>query len=330
MSKMCFFPSRLVVLLAAVAAASASAQPQTIVFSKTADVTPDGPKPSLLPVISYHASDFNAPHSWFGDATPNLPAPRPQLNNAYDASVNDALDRRKNWTLLTPAQILGVQTPEQILGGPDKAGGRKLSLEEQFLLRENGTASGGRTNGHPAGTGWHPMDEANPLAVRNQPDDGHPFRQAQPQTEPGIKFFSSFLNASGSEARPAENQGSTWSTAFFQPSQPKPTTEQLADMERFRALMEPASPPDRPQMPTRFSPAPAPTPDPFLQAMPVVNPAGRGFAQLENSLSRPAGIQPLPGISTPPPAPTAARPSWQAQPPPWMTPGPPAHPNWNY
>jgi len=76
--------------------------------------------------------------------------------------------------------------------------------------------------------------------------------------------------------------------------------------------------------------APTPAPDPFLQALPVVNPAGRGLTPFENSLSRPAGLQPLSGISTPAPKPAAVRPGWQAQPPPWMQSGPPAKPNWNY
>lgn len=323
-----FFPSRLIVLFAVAAAVSAPAQ-QTIVFSKPADVPAEKAK-SYLPTISYRVSDFNAPHLLFNNAMPDLPAPRPQVNNNnHDASVREALDRRKNWTLLTPEQILGIQTPEQILGLPDKAGGKKLSLEEQFLLREDAAAAGAHTNGQTGGAAWRVMNEAGPFTARDKPEEDNSFRQAQPKPGPGTKFFNSFLNASGPEARPEANQGSTWNTAFFQPAQPKPSTEQLADMERFRALMA-SSPPEQPAVPTRFSVAPAPTPDPFLQALPVVNPAGRGVSPLGNLFSRPAGIQPLPGISTPPPTPAAVRPSWQAQPPPWMQPGPPAHPTWNY
>jgi len=326
---MCFFPARLTVVFAAAAAMSAPAQ-QTIIFSKPADVPAEKAK-SYVPTISYRASDFNAPRFSFNNAMPDLPAPRPQVNNYNNAAAQDALNRRKNWTLLTPEEILGVQTPEQILGLPDKnAEKKKLSLEEQFLLREDEASPNGRTNSQPGGAAWRVMAEADPFTARDRPDEGHPFQQAQPKTEPGTKFFNRFLNASGPETRPDDNQGSTWNTAFYQPSQPKPTTEQQADMERFRALMEPSPPPEQPQMPTRFSAAPTPTPDPFLQALPVVNPAGRGLTPLENSLSRPAGLKPLPGISTPPPAPAATRPSWQAQPPPWMQPGPPAKANWNY
>jgi hypothetical protein len=327
-----FSPSRLIVMLAVAAAvvAAPAQQQQTIVFSKPADVPAEKAK-SYLPTITYHVSDFNAPHLLFNNAMPDPPAPRPQVNNYNNAEAQDALNRRRNWTLLTPEAILGIQTPEQILGLPDKnAGDKKLSLEEQFLQRENKAFSESHSKDHPGGPAWHAMDEADALAAKEKPEEDSPFRQSQPKTEPGSKFFNGFLNASGPSARPDENQGSTWNTAFTQPTQPKPTTEQQADMERFRALMEPTPPPEQPQAPTRFVAAPAPAPDPFLQAMPVVNPAGRGFAPLENSLSRPSGLQPLPGISTPAPQPAAVRPSWQAQPPPWMQSGQPAKPNWSY
>ena len=330
-----FFPPKLIVLfaVAAVAVAAPAQQQQTIVFSKPADMPAEKAKPSYLPTISYRAGDFNAPHLLFTNALPAPPAPRPQANNNYNnAEALDALNRRKNWTLLTPEEILGIQTPEQVLGLPDKNAGKKLSLEEQFLQRENKAAYGTRAKDHPGGAAGRTMEEAGRFTAKDKPDEdaAFSFRQPDQKPEPGTKFFNGFLNASGPEARPVENQGSAWNTAFTQPAQPKPTIEQQADMERFRAMMAPSPPPEQPQMATRFAAAPAPRPDPFLQAMPVVNPAGRGVAPLENSLSRPTGLQPLGGISTPPPAPAATRPSWQAQPPPWMQPGPPARPNWSY
>ena len=192
---MYFFPSRVIVVFALAAAVAARAQ-QTIIFSKPADVPADKAKSSLLPTISYRASDFNAPHAFFNNTLPDLPAPapRPALNN-NDATVKDALDRRKNWTLMTPEQILGIQTPEQIMGMPDKAGGKKLSLEEQFLMRENQAASGTHTNAALGGAAWRGMDEANPFSAKDSPGEAYPFRQAQPKMEPGAKFFNGFLNA---------------------------------------------------------------------------------------------------------------------------------------
>jgi hypothetical protein len=78
-------------------------------------------------------------------------------------------------------------------------------------------------------------------------------------------------------------------------------------------------------VPTRFSTPTLPVVDPFLQPLPVVNPVGRSIAPLENEFSRPTGIKPMPGVSTLPPKPVATKPSWQAQLPPWLKDGPPAH-----
>jgi hypothetical protein len=40
---------------------------------------------------------------------------------------------------------------------------------------------------------------------------------------------------------------------------------------------------------------------------------------LEDKISRPKGLQPLPGIATKPVEPATKRPTWQAQLPPWLS-----------
>ena len=332
---MFLFPFRWLVVMAATLAFSAPAQ-QTIIFSKPSDLSADKAN-SFLPGATHRAGDYNAPRQLFNDFTPDLPMPQPLRPANNDASVQDALNRRKNWTLLTPEQILGIQTPEEILGVANKTDEKKLSLEEQYLLRESRTASLTTTNGRAGPAFWSQTGAANPFDDSNKNDENNPLHQSQQQTElgmrsaPGTKYFNQLLNSLGSEAKPDDKNSSPWSSGFGQPTAPKPTPEQVADMENFRALMEPRSPPDQTPAPTRFSVVTAPTPDPFLQPEPVVNPAGRAVAPLDNLFSRPTGIKPLPGISTPPPRPAATRPSWQAQLPPWMTTGPQAHsPNQNY
>ncbi|HEY2328245.1 MAG TPA: hypothetical protein VGI63_00330, partial [Verrucomicrobiae bacterium] len=123
------------------AAVSAPAQ-QPVAGAKPADKAadkPDPPRPSTNPF--WGAGAYDAPHESFNNYTSGSPGPAAQPMN--DASVQDALNRRKNWTMLTPEQIMGVQTPEQIMGIPDKTGEGKLSLEEQFLRRAGrGTAAG--------------------------------------------------------------------------------------------------------------------------------------------------------------------------------------------
>ncbi len=312
-----------VVLLGA-AACSVPAQ-QTIIFSKPADMSADKAN-AFLPGATHHAGDYNAPHALFNDFTPDLPLPKPVFHN-NNASVQEALEKRKNWTLLTPQQILGIETPAQVLGVPDKAGEKKLSLTEQFLLRESRESAQSATNGRPANAAlpgeW---SDRNPFENKNQKDANdalYPSRHEPPKLEPGTRYFNKLTEALDSAGAPEQKNSSPWNSVFAQPSRPKQTPEQLADMERFRALMEPPAVPTpavNADVPTRFSTTRVPTsePNPFMQPVPVANPAGRGVQPLENIFSRPTGIKPLPPISTPPPATTTKKANWEAQSPPWM------------
>jgi hypothetical protein len=314
--------------LMAAATLPASAQ-DTIIFTKPADL-PASKANAFMPSATRRAGDYNAPHALFNDLTPDYPLPRPVFQN-NDPSVKEALDKRKNWTLLTPEQILGIQTPEEILGVPDKNNDKKLSLEEQFLARQSRDEMRSATNGHAGSLSLlrDPDTENpdNPFRPKNQDDENSPFRHEPQKLEPGTKYFNQLLNVEDSSAKPDEKQSSAWTSAFAQPSQPKQTDEQLANLERFRALMEPTTPPEKADLPTRFttSRVPLPAPDPFLQPVPVVNPAGRAVPSLDNIFSRPTGIRPLPGISTPPPAPVATKPTWEPQLPPWLKNGPQPH-----
>jgi hypothetical protein len=156
------------------------------------------------------------------------------------------------------------------------------------------------------------------------------FRQPTQKNLPETRFFNQLLDVQAAGTGGGGRQDSAWNTDFNQPSQRKQSPEQVADMAAFRTMLEPVSP-VKEEAATGFSAPPAPAPDPFLEAVPVVNPAGRSIPTLESTFARPAGIRPLPGISTPPPKPSAARPSWQAQLPPWMSTGPQPHnPGQNY
>ncbi len=304
------------------AAAFSTPAQQTIVFSKPADVSADKAN-AFLPGSTHHAGDYNAPHPLFNDYTPDFPLPSPVMQNNNDnAAAREAQDRRKNWTLLTPEQVLGIQTPEQILGVPDKNREKKLSLAEQFLLRENHESVRSATNGRPFNAALlGEFSDRNPFANKDQNDELDPSRRAPVQSEPGARFFNKLLESPDSAGDAEQKNSSPWNSVFAQPSQPKQTPEQLADLERFRALMEPPAPPTpaaNANVPTRFSTTRVPEPNPFMQPVPVVNPAGRGVEPLENVFSRPMGIKPLPPISTPPPAPTQKKAEWEAQLPPWM------------
>lgn len=297
---------------------------QTIVFSKPSDL-PANNANNFMPSVERRAGDYNAPHSLFNNFTPTIPLPKPLFrNNNNNAAVQEALDKRKNWTLLTPEQILGIQTPEQILGVPDKNSDKKLSLEEQFLLRERQASVRSATNGRGVNallTGG--LSDRNPFENKNPNDEFDPSRREPAKQDPGARFFNKLLAGQNSASDPAQKNSSPWSSVFAQPNHTKQSPEQLADMDRFRSLMEPpaaSAPAVNTEVATRFSTTrvPTPAPNPFLQPVPVVNPVGRGVQPLDNIFSRPMGIKPLPPISTPPPTPAQKKAEWEAQLPPWM------------
>jgi len=319
-------------VMAFVALALAAPAQQTIIFSKPADLSANKAN-SFLPGTSHNAGDYNAPHPLFHDYTPDLPMPQPLYRANNDPSAQQELDKRKNWTLLTSEQILGVQTAEEILGVPDRTGEKSLPLDQQFLLRQERSAAIAATNARAGESYWRDVDKQNPFADKNEDDANNSFRHLPPQPESGNRIFNPHLNAlmnaqnaaAESRATPNEKANSPWNSAFYQSTPPKPTPDQLADMDRFRAMMAPSTPPDQSGQLTRYSTVAPPVPDPYLQPVPVVNPAGRDITPLDNDLSRPTGITPLPGINTPATKPAATKPSWQAQPPPWMFNGPKAH-----
>ena len=110
---------------------------------------------------------------------------------------------------------------------------------------------------------------------------------------------------------------SPWADAFNQPPlAPKPDKEQQAQMERFRAMMEPP-PPEKPVVSAGMPPLQAHRPDPNMQASPAFNPSGNSFTAVRDSASRPYGITPLPPVTGVRPS-SAPKPKPLVEPPPWV------------
>ena len=295
---------------------------QTIMFSKPADMSADKANSFMVsPSRAGNARDFNAPHSLFKDYTPdNLGAP-PVIYNNQDPSVKEALEKRKNWTLLTPEQILGVQSPEQILGVTKPGGGKKPSLEEQYLLRENQAEANAATNGRPGAAFWREQAN-NPFEQKQEKDEyGNYSQRAERASAAASGNLNRLLNGANSPNVPTEKPDNVWSSVFAQPDQPKPDLDQIAAMERFRAMMEPPSTPEN-MTPTRFA---VPVRDPNLQVLPSFHPAGRAIAPLVSDIGRPTGILPLPVVGKSSQGAATKKPDWQAQLPPWLRTGPQTH-----
>ncbi len=140
--------------------------------------------------------------------------------------------------------------------------------------------------------------------------------------------MSDYLNGrqtgEGTAGRNNNNYG--WD-AFFPPAPQKPDKpdpEQVAAMDRFRQLLNPAPAPTTEASPdnTYFSTTKtSPAVDPYLnQPDYVPNPAGASYTPLTSGIGKPNGLDPLPGIVTPGTTP-ALTPAWAPQPAPWLSKG---------
>lgn len=290
---------------------------QTIVVSKPADLSAERANNFMDNRSSRINNDHNAPRSLFNNLTPEAPmTPPPQYIPRQDPSVQEALNKRKNWTLLTPEEILGIPTPEQIMGVPADKTKPKLTLEEKFLLRQQSSATNGRV------ASLFSREDNNPFS-RNRADRTSPFYTSDKSPTDRLspdsdRYFDQLKKMAARDdfsAQALKKEESPWATSFANPTAPKRTPEQLAAMERFRAMLEPTSP--QPAMTASRSAVAAP--DPYLQPQPKVNPIGRSVNSLENNSARPTGINPLPTVIGSAPKTPAKRPDWQAQPPPWTS-----------
>ena len=268
------------------------------------------------------ADAYNAPKSVFsGQLVPQfdiLPgAGQPQdISPAAAKQWQKILDGKNKWTLMTPEEIMGVPTPEKILGLPDKSGDDKLTLEQRYLTRQERAASLAATNGYRRLD--NPWSHDNPSPFGQKDDNDRYSRPGDRPDSGSARFFNQTLSAQpGSLFGASPNEDSKWASAFTLPAPPpKQTPEQLAGMERFRALMEPVAPPDKLVVPRVST---VPVVDPYLEPVPKFNPNGRSFTPLQSSISRPTGIKPLPGITGPYTIPTETRTAGQAKLPPWLS-----------
>lgn len=317
---------------AMVLSAAAQQSGQAIIFSTPPPDDMQSAGPSLAPPAPAAVTlpgTMQAPVSPFSDAAlnNNLILPPPP-NSAGQQQNKQLLDDRKNWTLMTTEEILGVtQKPEHDTLGQDK----KSSQLERYLERES-LSSNGRTNG------WQNNQANSPWNLPQGQERTDPFDSRHNDAADASQNFDPgrFFNNQRSINATANQSGNAGWNPFDTPSPQapvKPNLEQQAAMERFRQLLAPSPALTAESAPnSRFLPAPKAAPDPFLtQPAFTPNPAGASFTPLNSGISRPTGLTPLPGITTPVSHP-ATVPSWAPQPPPWMaqTPPPFSGPQWKF
>jgi hypothetical protein len=334
----------LIAVFSAQAQRTASRRGQSILFSSPGSDTVFSNLPSLSPQPP-ESLDFGdtlqAPPSFSFSGPPvNLPLPVgvPVVSPAEALRLQDLLDKRKNWMLMTPAEILGATTPEKILGiqEHDAAGRSKnLTALERYTERQNQTPQANtNTDAFPT---WNFPDKR-PDALNSTPGKlGSPDNMASPLLNP----------TPNKQTFAGQIENKRWSKLFGSPSpSPVVTKAQQTDMERFRQLLKPGSSSTAaattyslggikislPQTElgsdlgqSALTPVDAPFTPKLVEFVPLVErqsaltPVGASFTPLNNRIGKPAEMPKLPGIwslsVTSPPSATA----WWPQPPPWLS-----------
>ena len=299
------------------AAAARLLAQDSIIFSKPANPV-DTANAFVSPAEHKLSDSSRAPTPLFGskpngnyDVLPGAQKPRP-LSPEQARQAQKYYDEQRNWTLMTPAEILGVPTVEKILGIPSPD--QNLSVEERYLKQRSQQRSASATN---ALAHWNHAgnQEDSPFA----PPHGDQKRNAAGEliVPNSQKKAGGFLTGQADTVLTAEEErraNSPWISAFAVPSLPKPDLAQQAKMERFRAMMEPPAPEKLPVS------APAvPAPNPNFQPLPKYNPAGNSYRPVQDGIGRPIGLMPLPTVTGVRPTavnPPKAKPL--TEPPPWV------------
>ena len=320
----CFsnFRRWLIVAAAVTAVSGAQAQSfvtpgQAIIFSAPDDGDAASNAPSLAPQSpaepgfgdTAHAPDFNFQTP--ATTSRRLPAQMPATISADEA------DRRANWALLTPAEILGVATPEQELKVPerDAAGRRKNSTAvERFYERQNQP----QTNG----TEFLPGT----LSLRGNSQDNEDGLLNANVFKPSVGGFGdpaqaedSFQTpAPGKSAASSRNGDEDWLKIFISAdTKPAQSPSQAADLAEFRKLLEPIQTPKSSSASSGdglFSTLKTPV---FGQS---ANPSVPSSGLFNNGVG---GYPVFPGVAGQSIVPTVkAVPNWKPQLPPWMLKGP--------
>ena len=220
---------------------------------------------------------------------------------------------------MTPAEILGVTTPEKILVSRERdAAGQPKNLTPLERYNERQQAKNARTNdpyfpnhSMPSGNfGGDGNNHTNTVSFNPADNDLKNFRSI---------LFNNSLNNDLS-ANPGEI--SVWSKSADLPAPiPALNPAQQADMDQFRQLLEQGSPPTAattlaPGGATFFQPQ-TPLASSFTRS--PVNPAGASFTPLSSGIGKPAGLESLPGVTGQAGSPSAFTPSLAPQAPPWMS-----------
>ena len=310
---------------AMILSADAQQAGQVIIFSSPSPDDTQSITPSLVPSLPLPAlpATLQASGLPFDYGVPNdFPVlPPSPVNTSERQRMEKMLKERKNWTLMTPAEIFGVTPTEEMLKprARDALGREKNQTQlERYLDREDQLRTG-FTNG------WQNDRADSPWNFSRDKDSEDLFDPSRQGRDDAAQNLDRFLNGQRNQEVSADPNGNISWDSFSAPTPQafqKPNPEQLAAMERFRQLLEPSPAAATPSPDNRFFPVPKAVVDPNItQPDFVLNPAGASFTPMASGIAKPVGLMPLPGLVITTPQPAAA-PAWAPQPPPWLLQGP--------
>jgi len=284
---------------------------ERIIFSTPAgdSAATSGPIPQSAPAQSGIADEIQAPMPLLKSAPGPILPPPPNYGN-----LRKMLDSRKDWALMTPAEIMGVTTPAKLLGAPESEKDRDLTPEQRYLQRQDEEMS--PTNGfnnQSAASRWlsrnrEASDFSNPWKSSDRPNDASsPTANGFFETAPNENPFTGVQNSTS---------GKALGLTPLVPNEPLQAQAQQDEMERFRKLLGTAARVEKPEKP--FAPS-TPVLDPNLNVRPFMNPSGGSYTPLQNNVNRPMGINPLPTLTGSRSTKPEEKPSWAPKPPPWLS-----------
>jgi len=312
---------------AAMLAFSAKAQPN-IQFSVPSDSKNSAKPNSIMSSATEQRSSAGAVSAPSADFDPNPGLsfnPLPGVVKPRDISTTEVkkwqkfLDGKKNWTMMSPAEIFGIQPKENPLVNDDPNAEEKLSTEVRFLQRQSRLADFGATNGARLPDNYFTAnhdDPFHPTAPKDTPfgrpweNQGLPPESAGGQPNNAGDQPASFWNLGNRSSSGTANSSANPFGVPLPP--PKPTQEQLDSKKRFHDLLNGTDFPDKPVLTAR--PTQLKSSLDGLFDSPGLNSGVRNGPQI----GKPAGLKPLPGIGvTAPVAPVSTLthlPPWLADP----------------
>jgi hypothetical protein len=302
----------LAVLAVAAMAFSIKAQDagQPIIFS-TPQKADDSGAPTLAPKTSSQPDlpdGFDAPQTFLKSGFSSQSLPMPQVISPTRKERQSQEDRR-NWALMTPAEILGVAVETNTDG---------KSQVERYLERQNHLRTGATNDlrNDNVNSPWN--------FSLDQPDGNFSDIGDNDAKNRARQNLNNFLDDDpknrNSTSRDDDSDGNLFGLSQSQrPS--KPDLAQQAAMERFRQLLEPRSAFLAAQSPNgSFLSTPKTAVDPNLtQPEFTPNPAGASFLPVTSDLGKPTGLTPLPTVITPISSQPLAAPAWAPQAAPWLS-----------